>query len=356
MANRYWVGGTNTWNSTAGTKWASSSGGAGGASVPTSSDSVFFDANSGSGTVECTLSSYHGAISFSGFTGTIKGILNSSSFTFTLVSSMSVDSAMTLQLFNITLANPLNVTLAGKAFNTIVAQVGTPGIPTARGQINFLDDVTATTELAFYSANITENSIINFSGNVTAGKISFGASSSSRAYWVIMNNGTYILTGEGTVWGDIPNGLAIEAGSSTIKLTNNSSNLKTFQGGFTTISEVTYNNIWNNTQGEGKVLIIGENTFNNIKIDSGRTQQFYRGSTTICTTFNGSGATLESDSAGVQYTLEIAGGGSILDYFTRVTDSIASPTNKWESSNPSSNGGNNTGWRFNNTGILQLFV
>lgn len=46
MANRYWVGNNNTWNSTAGTKWATTSGGAGGASVPTSADDVFFDANS----------------------------------------------------------------------------------------------------------------------------------------------------------------------------------------------------------------------------------------------------------------------------------------------------------------------
>jgi hypothetical protein len=29
MANRYWVGGTATWDATAGTKWATTSGGAG---------------------------------------------------------------------------------------------------------------------------------------------------------------------------------------------------------------------------------------------------------------------------------------------------------------------------------------
>lgn len=39
----YWVGGTSTWNSTAGTKWATSSGGAGGAAVPTAADDVVFD-------------------------------------------------------------------------------------------------------------------------------------------------------------------------------------------------------------------------------------------------------------------------------------------------------------------------
>jgi len=43
MANRYWVGGTGTWNTSSTTNWSASSGGTGGASVPTAADSVFFD-------------------------------------------------------------------------------------------------------------------------------------------------------------------------------------------------------------------------------------------------------------------------------------------------------------------------
>jgi len=45
MATRYWVGGAGNWSSTA--KWSTASGGASGASVPTSVDDVIFDANSG---------------------------------------------------------------------------------------------------------------------------------------------------------------------------------------------------------------------------------------------------------------------------------------------------------------------
>lgn len=50
MAARYWVGGhptNNNWNQTGSgdTNWAATSGGASGASVPTSTDDVFFDAN-----------------------------------------------------------------------------------------------------------------------------------------------------------------------------------------------------------------------------------------------------------------------------------------------------------------------
>jgi hypothetical protein len=46
MADRYWVLGTGTWDSTNTANWSASSGGLGGASVPTASDNVFFDANS----------------------------------------------------------------------------------------------------------------------------------------------------------------------------------------------------------------------------------------------------------------------------------------------------------------------
>lgn len=53
MADRYWVGGTGSWNSTA--KWSTTSGGASGASVPTSVDNAIFDASSGSGAVHYTV-------------------------------------------------------------------------------------------------------------------------------------------------------------------------------------------------------------------------------------------------------------------------------------------------------------
>ncbi len=45
MADRYWVGGAGDWNNTA--KWSTSSGGSGGASVPSSSDDVFINGSSG---------------------------------------------------------------------------------------------------------------------------------------------------------------------------------------------------------------------------------------------------------------------------------------------------------------------
>ena len=72
MASRYWVGGSASWNGTAGTKWATTSGGSGGAAVPTSSDDVYFDASSGSALVivDTIATRYARSITFTSFTGT----------------------------------------------------------------------------------------------------------------------------------------------------------------------------------------------------------------------------------------------------------------------------------------------
>lgn len=54
MATRYWVGGSGNWDATTTTNWASTSGGAGGASAPTSADDVIIDTSSGTGSISCS--------------------------------------------------------------------------------------------------------------------------------------------------------------------------------------------------------------------------------------------------------------------------------------------------------------
>jgi hypothetical protein len=70
MALRYWVGGTANWSAVNTANWSATSGGAGGASVPTVADDVFFDGNSGTGTVTLTAAATVGTINFTGYTGT----------------------------------------------------------------------------------------------------------------------------------------------------------------------------------------------------------------------------------------------------------------------------------------------
>ena len=74
MASRYWVS-TGNWSSTNTANWSTSSGGAGGASVPTSADDVFFTDSSGNCTVasgytpQCLTANFTGYAYPNSFTG-----------------------------------------------------------------------------------------------------------------------------------------------------------------------------------------------------------------------------------------------------------------------------------------------
>lgn len=70
MAARYWVGGSGTWDASTTTHWSASSGGAGGASVPTSADDVYFNASSGGGAVTITYGTANAkSLDLTGWTG-----------------------------------------------------------------------------------------------------------------------------------------------------------------------------------------------------------------------------------------------------------------------------------------------
>ena len=84
MANRYWVGGSGTWDATNTANWSATSGGAGGASVPSLTDVVFFNASSGGGTVTLSDDSFgqYQSIDCNGYTGTWDGGVRTSSIYF----------------------------------------------------------------------------------------------------------------------------------------------------------------------------------------------------------------------------------------------------------------------------------
>jgi hypothetical protein len=94
MANRFWVGGTGTWNSSSSAFWAATSGAAGGQSVPGTGDTVTFDGSSGGGTV--TVDSPNGAgvvtvqsITMGAFTGTLDFATNDNNVTLTVTPGLS---------------------------------------------------------------------------------------------------------------------------------------------------------------------------------------------------------------------------------------------------------------------------
>lgn len=71
MADRFWVGGSGTWDSLNVLNWSLTSGGVGGATVPGASDAVIFDAASGSGTITLGINPTVQKITCTGFIGTL---------------------------------------------------------------------------------------------------------------------------------------------------------------------------------------------------------------------------------------------------------------------------------------------
>lgn len=74
MAARFWVGGTGIWDGITTVNWSATSGGASGASVPGSSDTVTFDANSLTSAQTCTVATDFSITSLS--IGTMLGTLD----------------------------------------------------------------------------------------------------------------------------------------------------------------------------------------------------------------------------------------------------------------------------------------
>lgn len=81
MASRFWVGGTGTWDSSDTTHWSATTGGSSGASVPGSSDTASFDANSGGGTCTVNTTVALQQLSLNNYTGTLDFSANNNNVT-----------------------------------------------------------------------------------------------------------------------------------------------------------------------------------------------------------------------------------------------------------------------------------
>lgn len=182
MADRYWVGGTDNWNGTAGLKWSTTSGGAGGAAVPTSSDDVFFDANSGAVTVTVTATANSLTLTFTGFTGTFAG-----SSGLTTRTSLILDAGMTLTytgtLSFINLTNALSLTSNGITWTGAITFTST--ITTT-----LVDDWTVT-------GTVTSAGTINGNNIYLQGSLSTALTTIGTTIFNFTGTGSWTSTGNG---------------------------------------------------------------------------------------------------------------------------------------------------------------
>jgi hypothetical protein len=243
MADRYWVGGTASWDGTAGSKWALTSGGAGGQAVPTSADDVFFDAASGA--VTCTIAGGNtGAksINCTGFTGTITGTAD-----ITVAGSITLFISQTYTHTGaVTITGTGTLTTAGKTFSGVT--IDGVGITVTLGDaLNTSSRNITVTRGTFTTSGSNYNvttGVTFSSSNTNVRSITLGTSTVSVGNWDV-----------GTT-----TNLTFSGASSTISVT---ATTPTFSGGGLTYGSVTFTSIDNSTR-----TINGQNTFSNLTITS----------------------------------------------------------------------------------------
>lgn len=293
MANRYWVGGTASWDGTAGTKWSATSGGAGGASVPTSADDVFLDANSTGTVTIATGNTGAKSLNCTGFTGTLTG-----SAAISIAGSITLVSGMTFSAtgqWNMTGTGTLIT--AGKDFTTF--WVDGVGITATLGDAYYASVRSITVNRGTFNTagfSVTVPSIASNSGLTRT--ISFGASTVTVQTFINWTGGNFTFN----------------AGTSSIVMTSSASAI--FSGAGLTFYNVTFSNLSKSTSTAR--IINDANTFNNLTINnntSGQGPVFWRFSANqtingTLTVAAGTDATyrtfLASNTIGTQRTLTCA--------------------------------------------------
>lgn len=257
MADRYWVGGSGTWDASSTTNWAASSGGTAGASAPTAADNVFFDANSNVGT---------GA-----FTVTVSAAVCND---FTVGSPTSLDGAMTLAFGSSTLTvsgswtNPaanfsvtnssgtltFNATSSGKTITTNGVSIQVATVFNGVGGVWTLGSALSIGTFTLTFTNGTfDTSTSNYA--VTCGTFN---SNNSNVRTLSLNGSTVTIS---NAWSSSPStNLTFNAGTSTINL---ASSAASFTGGGLSYNDVAFTS---NTATTNTKVIAGLNTFNNLTV------------------------------------------------------------------------------------------
>lgn len=335
MASRYWVGGGSStdWAATGNTNWSATSGGANNASVPTTSDDVFFDANSGSGSAVINAAANCLSATFTGFTGT----LTHNAFTWTIVKSLTMVSGMTYTALtnNATCKITFNDTASGNTITTAGKTLPTILMFGAGGVWTLQDNITAQTT-TITSGTFNAN---NFNCNLL--KISTGTSAI-----INMGSGTWTISGLTTSVIINPS-TTLNVNTSTIVLSNTGNSTKTIDFGSKTLYNLTLNA---NAGASHEYYFISDLTVTNNMIINGANKLDFTATSTV--TVNN--LTINTTSTNIVYLFgddplvtqwNLVGNGGIYGFsYLDITDSNA--TNGTWNNTDGTDSGDNTGWNF----------
>lgn len=343
MAARYWVLGNGTWDATTTTHWSATSGGAGGASVPTAVDNVILDSNAASAVITTLGAIVCGALDCSGlgfpFTGTIAG-----------AGTLTVNG-------NVTISAGTTLTWSGNLIVNATASIAMNGI-TLPAFITIVNGVTLTST---FTTTVSHANGIFFNGSATLAwgnnnvmvntpKID-GAGATNVLTMNTFSNASLKLTGTGTVFSGTVFSTISAGATSLILITNTSNVAVTFSG-----NGKTYNDIFfERGISTGSNIISGSNTFNLLK-DLGTEAHsliFDVGTTQTVSNFqvNGSATKLITinSSTTATHSLVKTGGGTITCNYLNIQHSVATPANTWYATNSIDNQSVPTagsGWNF----------
>jgi hypothetical protein len=257
MADRYWVGGSGTWDATTTTNWATTSGGAGGASAPTSADNVIFDSlsNATAYTVTVGTNAVCNDLTAAG------PLVGNVTLSLGATAVINCHSSMTLAATGITWTGTSGANLVFRA--TVTGKtVTTNGVSLTNTAIT-LDGVGG--EWALGSAlTYGATSVFNvIAGTFNTGNfnITGGAFNSTGNLTRAVNLGSSTVTlSATTVVTFSGSNLTFNAGTSTII---SQAGNPTFNGGGQTFYNVSFTNV-----GNGTTTINGANTFNDLTFTS----------------------------------------------------------------------------------------
>jgi hypothetical protein len=307
MADRYWVGGTASWDGTAGAKWASTSGGVGGSSVPTASDNVFIDSKPAptwqastvyaltaivspvvgngfhyecttAGTTAATEPTWPTTVGATVANGTVVWTCRSATVTVATVAGECLDLNFTgyTRTFAGTLAINISGSLTAVAAMTwshtgTLTFIGTGArtLNSAGKSMGGLTVNSATLTLTLQSSFFSVNGILTVtsgtfdSNNFTVSPSSLN-SSNTNVRTINFGSSTVSLSGSTTViqLATVTN-LTFNAGTSTITLSSSlNANFFVTSGGVTF-----YNLAFTNKPAGSSIVISGVNTFNDLQFN-----------------------------------------------------------------------------------------
>jgi hypothetical protein len=313
MADRYWRGGSGTWDATTTTNWSATSGGAGGASAPTSADNVIFNSASNATLYTVTIGTNAACADLTA-AGPLTGAVT---FSLGATAIISCYGSMTLPATGLTWTTTGGATLnfhattTGKTITTNGVALGALSIQLVGTGGGWTLGSALTGAGAFFNIIAGDFNTGNF--NLTVNTI---ASNLTATRSITLGSSTLTLAAQAPT-SFVSTNLTFNAGTSQITCTNAN---PTFAGGGLTFYNVSFTSTAINF-----IQIGGVNTFNNLtfaaRASAGNGIVVFPSNVT--TTINGT-LTLGSGTTGVARLTLIASG--IAQPATLSVATLAAPT------------------------------